>query len=567
VSDTSQTPGPGGTYPPTSPYPASWGQESPGWAPAWVAPTGPGIGGGGDTEGYGSGGTPPAGGYGATLPAGGYGYQPPGGYGYQPAGGYGSQPAGGYADPAEGPYGGFGGYPPVGGSGPGGGFSTAGGYPQPGGTPPQGWAPAPSGQAERRRRSAIAMVLVAALVAAVVGLVIGHSLAHSSPSSLASQSTPQTLPSSGGFNFPGLGGGSGTFGGGNGSAGSPGSSNGSSGTGSSNGTGSSGSSNGAGSQGSVSGSAAAIAAKVSPGIVDVNTELSFQNAAAAGTGEVLSASGLVLTNNHVIDQATTISVTIPSTNKTYSATVVGFDKTDDVAVLQLKNASGLATIPLGDSSTVQVGDSVVALGNAGGVGGPPSVVTGTVQALNQSITASDDDGSNAETLNGMIETNAPIQPGDSGGPLVNTKGQVIGMDTAASSSNRRSGFGSSSSATSSFAIPINKAVSIANQIESGKGSATVHIGLTGFLGVGVTGNGVGNGAEITQVAPNTPAANAGMAAGDVITAVDGTSISTATDVTTALAPHHPGDKISVTWITQTGSSMTATVTLASGPAA
>jgi S1-C subfamily serine protease len=415
------------------------------------------------------------------------------------------------------------------------------------------------------------MVLVAALVAAVVGLVIGHNLAKSSPSSFASQSSPQTLPSSGSFNFPGsgsFGGGSVPFGGSSGTSGGTGSSNGTGGTGSSNGTGSSsgtGTSGGTGS--STSGDTAGIAAKVTPGIVDVNTELSFQNAEAAGTGDVLSANGLILTNNHVIDQATTISVTIPSTNKTYSATVVGYDKTDDVAVLQLKNASGLTTIPLGDSGSVKVGDSVVALGNAGGVGGPPSVVTGTVQGLNQTITASDNDGSNAETLNGMIETNAPIEPGDSGGPLVNTSGQVIGMDTAASSSNRRSGFGSSSSATSSFAIPINKALSIAQQIETGKASATVHIGLPGFLGVGVTSTGVGNGAEITQVAQNTPAASAGMVAGDVITSIDGTSISTATDVTTALAPHHPGDKVSITWITQSGSSMTASVTLASGPAA
>ncbi|MGH9125834.1 MAG: trypsin-like peptidase domain-containing protein, partial [Acidimicrobiales bacterium] len=533
MSDTSQTPGVGGTYPPTSPYPADLGQESPGWAPTWVAPTTPGVA-GGDTSGYGS--------YDSYPEAGGYGTPPAGGYGDSPTGGYGSPPAGGY-----------GGYPPSSGYGPGAGFPPAGSY-SPAGNPPQGWSPAPSGQPDRRRRSAIAMVLVAALVAAVVGVIIGHSLAKPSSPSLASQSSPSTLPSSGSFNFPGsgaLGGGSGVFGGG---------SNGTGGTGYSNGTGGTGSSNGTGSQGSISAAASAIAAKVSPGIVDVNTELSFQNAAAAGTGEVLSASGLVLTNNHVIDQATTISVTIPSTNQTYSATVVGFDKTDDVAVLQLKNASGLKTIPLGDSSTVQVGDSVVALGNAGGVGGPPSVVTGTVQALNQTITASDNDGSNAETLNGMIETDAPIQPGDSGGPLVNTNGQVIGMDTAASSSNRSSGFGSASSATSSFTIPIDKALSIAKQIESGKGSATVHIGLTGFLGVGVTSNGVGNGAEITQVAPNTPAAQAGLVAGDVITAVDGASISTAQDVTTALEPHHPGDKISITWITQTGSSQTASVT-------
>ena len=178
-----------------------------------------------------------------------------------------------------------------------------------------------------------------------------------------------------------------------------------------------------------------IAAKVSPGLVDVVSTLGDENGKAAGTGMVLTSNGEVLTNNHVIDGATSISVTDIGNGHTYKATVVGYDKTKDIAVLQLQNASGLRTVTFGDSSTVSVGQQVVAIGNAEGKGGQPSVVTGSVTALNQSITASDEgSASNSEQLTGLIQTNAPIQPGDSGGPLVNSAGQVIGIDTAASSS-------------------------------------------------------------------------------------------------------------------------------------
>ena len=179
---------------------------------------------------------------------------------------------------------------------------------------------------------------------------------------------------------------------------------------------------------------AQIASKVDPGLVDVVSTLGDQNATAEGTGMVLTSTGEILTNNHVIDGATSIKVTDIGNGKTYTATVVGYDATKDIAVLQLQDASGLPTISLGDSSSVTVGSKVTALGNAGGKGGTPSVATGTVTALNQSITASDEGSGNSEQLSGLIESNAPIQAGDSGGSLVNSSGQVIGMDTAASSS-------------------------------------------------------------------------------------------------------------------------------------
>src|SRR5215831_7652968 len=209
-----------------------------------------------------------------------------------------------------------------------------------------------------------------------------------------------------------------------------------------------------------------IASRVSPGLVDVTSTLGYAGATAAGTGIVLTSNGEVLTNNHVINGATSVKVTDIGNGKTYQATVVGYDASHDIAVLQLSGASGLTTTT-GDSSTVRVGDSVVGIGNAGGKGGTPSVAAGTVTALNQSITASDEGSSSSERLSGLIETNADIQAGDSGGPLVNSHGQVIGVDTAASSGSGGSsdpfgGFGDNGSSnsgqqttTQAFAIPIN----------------------------------------------------------------------------------------------------------------
>jgi len=237
-----------------------------------------------------------------------------------------------------------------------------------------------------------------------------------------------------------------------------------------------------------------IAAKVDPGIVDVVTTLGYQGGKAAGTGMVLTSTGEVLTNNHVIDGATSIKATDIGNGRTYTAKVVGYDKTHDVAVLQLQNASGLQTVTL-SSASPQPGQKVIALGNALGKGGTPSVVSGRINGLGQSITASDQGAADSERLTGMIGHNAPIQPGDSGGPLVNTEGEVIGMNTAASDSSA-SGSPSQSSqaqtATQAFAIPITRASSIADQIQAGTSSSTVHIGATAFLGVETSPSGTGS---------------------------------------------------------------------------
>jgi len=308
-----------------------------------------------------------------------------------------------------------------------------------------------------------------------------------------------------------------------------------------------------------------VASAVDPALVDINVSLSYQQESAAGTGQVLTSSGEVLTNNHVIDGATSISAIDIGNGRTYTATVVGYDRTGDLAVLQLHGASGLKTVSIGDSSKVAVGEPIEAIGNAGGVGGAPSVAEGTVTTLNQAITASDNDGSNPEQLTGLIEVNANVQPGDSGGPLVNSAGDVIGIDTAASASPSLSASGDG------YAIPINQAMSIARQIEAGKSSSTVHVGPTAFLGVVVepaSGGGFGSvsGAAVAQVASGSPAQAAGLAQGDVITSAAGQTVNTPASLSVIIASHVPGDAIPVVWLDAAGNQHTATVHLASGPA-
>ena len=314
---------------------------------------------------------------------------------------------------------------------------------------------------------------------------------------------------------------------------------------------------GGGPTGSDTSSATALATEDQQiGVVDIVTVLGYRNGEAAGTGMVLTSHGEILTNHHVIQGATKVTVTVVSTGRTYTASVVGTDPSDDVAVLQLDDASGLQVADFSDQDAT-IGEAVTAVGNAGGTGGTPSAVNGTVTALDQSITATDETGSNSEQLTGLIETDADVQAGDSGGPLYDTaSGEIIGMDTAASTGGQIDG----------YAIPIASAQSIAEQITSGVDSATIHQGLPAFLGVSVSSAAGTNGAAIAGVVSGGPADSAGLAAGDVITAVGRTAIGSADDLTGVLAGHDPGDTVSVTWTDSAGTTRTAPITLASGPA-
>jgi S1-C subfamily serine protease len=317
-------------------------------------------------------------------------------------------------------------------------------------------------------------------------------------------------------------------------------------------------------------STASIVRMTDPAVVDIVSTLGDQGGAAAGTGIVLTSSGEILTNNHVIDGATSIRVTDIGNGRTYSASVTGYDATRDIAVLKLSGASGLKTATIGDSSAVKVGSKVVGIGNAGGKGGLPSVAAGNVTGLGKSITAVDAGSGSSERLTNVIRTNADIQAGDSGGPLLNTAGEVVGIDTAASTSQSQA---QAAGVTQAFAIPINRAISIANQIESGTASATVHLGATAFLGVGVSSQGLpgssttGSGAAVAGVEQGSAAAGAGIVTGDVITSIGGQAVSSPTALRDALISHHPGGTVSVGWTDQSGQQHSANVVLGSGPAA
>jgi len=397
----------------------------------------------------------------------------------------------------------------------------------------------------------------------------------------------------------------------------------------------------------------AVAAKVSPGLVDVNTVLGYQGARAAGTGIVLTSDGEVLTNHHVIEGATSITVTDVGNGKTYQAGVVGYDEQHDIAVLKLKDASGLDTAKIGNSDKVAVGDQVVGIGNAGGVGGTPSYAPGKVTGLNQAITATDESGQDPENLTGLIQTDANIQAGDSGGPLANTAGEVIGVDTAGSGGNNggsgrpgqaaattgtpatavqaadgngtgngngfgdgsgfgnddpfgngngfgegngngfgdgsggdgsgngsggngfgdgsegngdgNGGSGNGQATTEGYAVPINQAMDIVDQIEDGKASDSVHIGASAMLGISVEPNAEVSGAAVGDVIADGKADEAGIAAGDVITSFAGHAVDSADSLSGLLNQQHPGDKVEVGWTDQSGQQHKVTIELITGP--
>ena len=343
------------------------------------------------------------------------------------------------------------------------------------------------------------------------------------------------------------------------------------------------------SSGSSSGSASGsidvegIAGSASPAVVNIQTTLEDGNQ-AAGSGMVITGDGIVLTNNHVIEGAVKIRVEIGVTGETYTAEVLGYDVADDVAVLQLVDASNMETVSIGDPSEVQVNDPIVAIGNAQGRFGAPTVVSGFVSDVSETIQAGDG-GTDTETLRDMIEVQAEIVSGDSGGPLFNAAGEVIGINSAAEiSGGGRFGFGPGSGSSSGgvgYAIPIDRALGISEQISNGDESNGVYVGSQrALLGVGLEASGaqsspsfgfeggpVGSGAVVAEVQSGGAADDAGIEPGATIVAVDGNDVASADELRDVMETLHPGDEVRVDWIDSSGNQQRATVELGAGPPA
>jgi S1-C subfamily serine protease len=426
------------------------------------------------------------------------------------------------------------------------------------GPPPSGWAaPAPGSwppgppvaettpTASAPKRG-LAIVAVIALVLASAGIGAGVAVALHDSSKTTPFSASRSLPFDNG-NSNSNGSGSGSTNG--------------------NGFGNGSSSGGTGSTTPPSGSldVNAIADKVDPALVNINTTLA--QGRAAGTGMLISSTGEILTNNHVIADATSIKVVIGGKGASHDAKVVGYDVTEDVALLQITDSvKDLPTIVFGDPSGVKVGDPVVAIGNAGGVGGTPSATEGQVTALDQQVTASDGQGE-SETLEGMIQIDAPIQPGDSGGALIDSSGRIIGMNTAAAGGGQ---FSQNSGSDIGFAIPIDNAVNIVSQIRSGNETSKVFIGDRGLLGVQIEDiNGqsapVSSGALVVGVENNSGADEQGIQTGDVIVEANGKPVTDSASLRTALGTFHAGESVSVSWVDSSGNHHDASVKLVPGP--
>lgn len=286
------------------------------------------------------------------------------------------------------------------------------------------------------------------------------------------------------------------------------------------------------------------------GLVRIVSTMKYDGGEAVGTGMVLTSDGEVVTNHHVVDGATSVKVKVMSTGTTYTAEVVGTDTKDDVAVLQLVGASGLDTVTT-DTDGIAVGDAVTAVGDANGASSF-SAAAGTVLAKNQTITTQSEGSTQGERLIGLLQISSDVVSGDSGGATYDKDGEVVGMTTAASSG---------SADVVGYAVPIAKVLRVADDLESGVTSSRYDYGYPAFLGIGL-----GDTSSTVQgVYPGTPAAQAGIEAGDTVTAIDETSVSTSAALRTAVAAHSPGDRISVTWTDTNGTSHTATVTLVQGP--
>jgi S1-C subfamily serine protease len=320
----------------------------------------------------------------------------------------------------------------------------------------------------------------------------------------------------------------------------------------------------AGAQSSDGFDADAIASEVDPAVAVVNIALAGGRGQGVGTGIVITPDGEILTNNHVVENAGRIRVRIGGAGRSYMAEVLGYNAKEDVALLKVDGVSDLETVKTDE--TVSVGESVVALGNGGGTDGDADATSGSVRAVGETIEIADTAG--FQTLRNLIRVDASLEPGDSGGPLVDADGEVIGMNAAASSGGFRL------RTSSGYAIPIRTALTIANQIRSGEGSGDTHVGERAFLGVSIQSargglrerGGAQSGAVVADVRSDSAAEDAGIQAGDEIVSLAGKRIDSIDDLTSALAPHHPRDRVEVAWVDDGGERHTATVTLSGPPA-
>jgi serine protease Do len=299
-----------------------------------------------------------------------------------------------------------------------------------------------------------------------------------------------------------------------------------------------------------------IVAAVGPSVVSVQTRLlglgTFLQAVpqeGAGSGFVLSSDGVIVTNNHVVDGATTITVTLADGRK-LGARVLGRDANSDLAVLKV-DATALPAVRIGRSDALVVGDSVVAIGNALALDGGPTVTQGIVSALDRTISAGDQGGQGTETLRHVLQTDAAINPGNSGGPLLNAAGEVIGINTAVAGDAQNIG----------FALAIDKALPIINTLKTGQAPEQPFLGLaTVTLTPAIQrqlGLDLSKGAVVASVTPGSGAELAGLAQGDVITKVGGREVQSADDVSAAVAGRKPGDQLEIT-VVRGGSTRTVT---------
>lgn len=304
-----------------------------------------------------------------------------------------------------------------------------------------------------------------------------------------------------------------------------------------------------------------IRVRIAPTIVTITAEAALTG--TAGTGIVLTTDGVVLTNHHVIDGGTDITAVSLGNGLIYDTEVVGYDQSRDIAVLQLVGARDLLPAPLGSAADLRVGDAVTAVGNADGVGAA-AAAPGSITALERAVTARNSADGSRNKLTGLLEVDAAVRPGDSGGPLVDAQGLVIGVDTAGNADPDPAR--ENPAQPRSFAVPIDDAMAVVDQIRTGKTSGTVRVGPTPLLGISVRDHrGTPGGAEVVWVSFSTPADDAGLRPGDVIVSFDGDPIGSSADLTRTMMAEHPGDRVEIGWLDADGGRRAATVILESGP--